>query len=113
MKPRVVKSSEVEEEDYGVLKVMRLFHDESLKNVSVSRVKVSGENKKVRNLKSDLFYYVIEGSGVFSLNDERYEVEAGDLVFIPKGVAYQDSGELTFLVIYHPKFSRDDVEVLK
>jgi quercetin dioxygenase-like cupin family protein len=33
----------------------------------------------------DEFFYVLEGSGIFILNDARLPVEKGGTVFIPKG----------------------------
>ncbi len=46
----------------------------------------------------------LEGSGKFFIENEKFTVEKGDLVFIPKGIKYKDSGQLTLLSVSVPKF---------
>jgi quercetin dioxygenase-like cupin family protein len=41
-----------------------------------------------RHAHMDEFFYVLEGSGTFILNDARYTVEKGGTVFIPKGASH-------------------------
>jgi quercetin dioxygenase-like cupin family protein len=57
---------------------------------------------------ADKFYFVLEGSGRFSVGDEEREVDAGTLVVapsgIPHGVANNAGVRLSFLVTIAPPF---------
>ena len=50
----------------------------------------------------DKFYYVVEGTGHFSLGDEQQQAEAGEVVWapagLPHGVKNQGESRLTLLV---------------
>ena len=112
MKYKVIKSSKVEEKDFGHIKVRQLLNQENLDNVSVAIVKISGTNKKVVNKRSDTLYYVLEGKGEFNIDDEIIPVSVGDLVFIRKGTPYFDKGKLTLLSFNNPRFNKDFVDYL-
>ena len=112
MKYKVIKSSEVEEKDFGYIKVKQLLNQEDIDNVSVSIVKIDGKNKKIINKSSDAFYYVLDGSGSFNIDGEEITVEVGDLVFISKGTTYFDTGKMTMLSFNNPRFNRNAIKYL-
>ncbi|MEK7065953.1 MAG: cupin domain-containing protein, partial [Patescibacteria group bacterium] len=60
------------------------------------------------NSSSDAFYYVIEGAGDFHVNGETVSVQGGDLVFIPRGTPYFDSGNMRMIAFNSPRFQRED-----
>ena len=51
-------------------------------------------------------YYILQGRGLMHVNEETYEVQSGDMVYIPPmGVQYIENigeSELTFLCIVDP-----------
>jgi quercetin dioxygenase-like cupin family protein len=57
---------------------------------------------------ADKFYFVLEGSGKFSVGDEEREADAGALVVapagIPHGVTNDGNGRLSLLVAIAPPF---------
>ncbi len=54
-------------------------------------------------------YYVISGSGYFTIDNRRYEVGPGMLVEVPPGVEYCYSGKMTLLAFATPRwFSGND-----
>jgi mannose-6-phosphate isomerase-like protein (cupin superfamily) len=56
-------------------------------------------------------YYVLEGRGVFVIENHRYDVEAGLLVEVPPGVEYSYSGVMKLLAISNPRwFKGNDQE---
>ena len=59
------------------------------------------------NLKNqpEVFWLKFTGCGKFFIEDKEFEVEKGDLVFIPKNTKYRDTKGLKLLAISVPKFN--------
>lgn len=53
-------------------------------------------------------YYVLEGSGVVSLDGMEQEVRQGSLVHIPPGVVHGARGKMRVLVVGIPDIAEDD-----
>jgi mannose-6-phosphate isomerase-like protein (cupin superfamily) len=53
-------------------------------------------------------YYVLEGSGVVSLDGAEHEVRKGSLVHIPPGVVHGARGKMRVLVVGIPDIAEDD-----
>src|SRR5215469_12510141 len=49
-------------------------------------------------------YYVIEGTGVFTIDNQKYEVASGLLVEVPPGVEYSYSGSMKIFLVSHPRW---------
>ncbi len=45
MKPQIIKFQNIDEKDFGVLKVKQLFNTEEMENMSAAVIKIDGENK--------------------------------------------------------------------
>jgi quercetin dioxygenase-like cupin family protein len=56
--------------------------------LGTQQVPIGGGIPIHRHAHMDEFFYVLEGSGTFILNDKRYAVEKGGTVFIPKGASH-------------------------
>lgn len=80
-------------------------------DISVTWVELSGRHRRLRTDRSTRVYYVLDGSASFQLGDEpAFGIEAGDTVVVPRGVPYEFSGEMTYLVMNGPAFvDGDDV----
>ena len=80
-------------------------------DLSVTWVRLSGRHRRLRTDRSTRVYYVIEGEGRFMVGGApEAEVRTGDVVVVPRGVAYALAGDLTYLVVNGPAFqSGDDV----
>jgi mannose-6-phosphate isomerase-like protein (cupin superfamily)/SAM-dependent methyltransferase len=54
-------------------------------------------------------YYILSGNGYFTIDDRRYDVDAGMLVEVPPKVEYSYSGKMKLLAVSKPRwFSRND-----
>lgn len=64
------------------------------------------EQKAHSHSGADKVYYVIEGSGTFSVGEETHEAGAGEVVFAPSGsehgVRNSSKGKLVLLVFMSP-----------
>lgn len=109
----IIKAKEIAEEDFGAIKVKNLFNKEEIEQISVAMIRVSGINRKHINKRSDEFYYVLEGNGTFSIDDAISEVEEGDLIFVPKGSQFFNSGQMTLLVFSSPRYDVSQIEYLE
>ena len=107
MKAKHIKSEDVEENDFWVIKCQNLLNNPEYEKFSVAIVKLTGEQKFGLDKESDLVYFVLEGEGKFFIEDKEYDVKKGDLIFIPKNTKYKDSGSLTLLAFSSPRFDRD------
>lgn len=61
---------------------------------------------------SEFNYYVLEGNGSFTINDETQPVQASDLIVIPPGTKYTFSGKMKMLLINTPHWSQEQEEIL-
>src|SRR5580698_5897625 len=53
--------------------------------------------------RTDEFYYVISGTGTMQLDDEQIELQAGVVVYVPRGVKHKAMGKLTVLTVCIPR----------
>jgi mannose-6-phosphate isomerase-like protein (cupin superfamily) len=49
-------------------------------------------------------YYIIEGTGVFTIDNKKYDVAPGLLVEVPPGVEYSYSGAMKIFLVSHPRW---------
>jgi len=49
-------------------------------------------------------YYIIEGTGVFTIDNQQYDVVPGLLVEVPPGVEYSYSGSMKIFLVSHPRW---------
>jgi mannose-6-phosphate isomerase-like protein (cupin superfamily) len=49
-------------------------------------------------------YYIIEGKGVFTIDNQKYDVVPGLIVEVPPGVEYSYSGSMKVLLVSHPRW---------
>jgi len=70
---------------------------------------IDGDHPRLRMRESDIFYYVIEGSGWFQLGDQdREEWSAGQYVLVPSDTEFSYGGELKYLNIQAPAFKPEN-----
>jgi mannose-6-phosphate isomerase-like protein (cupin superfamily) len=49
-------------------------------------------------------YYIIEGTGAFTIDNQKYHVAPGLIVEVPPGVEYSYSGSMKILLVSHPRW---------
>jgi len=53
-------------------------------------------------------YYILEGKGTMTLNDEQVELYPGLVIYIPPGVRHQVRGQIKTLIMSVPAFDDKD-----
>ena len=104
----IVREQDVPPERLGQKPVLMkaLLSRKHTETISVTWVELAGRCCEQMTCEiSDRVYYLLGGQGEFQVGDDPVErVGKGDLVFIPKGVPYVFSGDMTYLVINVPAF---------
>jgi len=77
----------------------------STESVSVTHIKHWSRHRRMRCEESDRVMFVVEGETTVRIGDEpETTLGPGDFAIIPRGTAYEFSGEFTYLVINAPAF---------
>ena len=71
-------------------------------------IEIDGTHGKLKCLKEDRIYYIVDGEGEFSVEDESFTVTEEDVVFIPMNTIYDFSGKMKFFLICSPEFKPED-----
>ena len=72
------------------------------------------ENAKLHyHERTDEFYYIIDGQGTMTLDDEEIELHRGVVVYVPRGVKHKAVGKLTVLTVCVPRGVFADVHELE
>lgn len=107
----VIKAAAIKELKFPPIKVKDLFNTDP--SVSISKIALSGANRKCKNTGSDTYYYILEGRGNFLVNGRKHTAKKGNIVCIPKNSIYKDSGRMKMLAISVPRFDPSKVEFLE
>ena len=78
------------------------------KEFSGALVEIDGNHGKLKCLREDRIYFIIDGSGKFILNEDNYEVGPNDLVFVPKETPYNLIGKMKYFLLCSPEFNPDN-----
>ncbi len=98
------------------LKGLKGYQFESLRNQELDIYFLDverGHDTFVISKKITRIYYIIEGKGYFTIENQKYDVEPGILVEIPPNVEYSYSGAMKLLLIGNPRWFRGNEEVTK
>ncbi len=75
-----------------------------------------GQRTRLHRLHTTEVYYILEGEGLMTIDDETRRVGSGQTVYIPPGARqslYNDGrGDLRFLCIVDPAWREQDEELL-
>ena len=80
------------------------FSKEEFSGMSCAYIIVEGRHGRIKNLKSDRLYFIIEGRGEFTVNGRQMKVKPGDVVVIPKNTPYDYKGKMKVLLVDSPAF---------
>lgn len=70
-----------------------------------------GHDTFIISKKITRIYYVLEGKGCFTIDNQRYDVESGTLVEVPPNVEYSYSGGMKLLLVANPRWFKGNEEV--
>jgi mannose-6-phosphate isomerase-like protein (cupin superfamily) len=101
------KLKDAKEFTVGEIKGYEYNTKEDFEKASVAFAKVKGKHGKLKNIKSDRVYIITEGKGKFIIDGKEVEVEAKDVIIIPKGTPYDYSGDMELFVVDTPSFEKE------
>ena len=94
----------IQETPHGV-DVRKLFDSEHVQVVEIKLM--PGESLKKHSTPVDVFFYVLEGTGIVEIGDQQSEVTMDQLIESPKGVPHrllnESESPFRFLVVKTPK----------
>lgn len=80
--------------------------------LSVVSAHLVGEHSLRLNKECDQVYYVLEGTGSITVDDEQNSLSKGDAVLIKSGQKHALHGELELLIINGPSYDFTQTEIL-
>lgn len=84
------------------------------KNVEIDFIdSKTGHGGKVVSDSLSHFYYILEGSGEFIIDDKSYSATAGELVEIPPKRSFDYKGKMKMLLIIEPPFLSKKVKEIE
>jgi len=79
---------------------------------SVALFDVEDRHGRVKNPVSDRIYLVLEGSGEFIIAGEVVEVQATDVVIVPRNTVYDYRGKMKLFLVHAPAYNPEtDVDL--
>ena len=107
MEPKIIRSEELKENDFGATKTADIINSEEWSFFSVARVRKTGDDVKLGyDSESNTVYYVLEGEGDCEIDGQTYHLKKGDCVVYPQGTKYKHLKGITLLAISSPRFDR-------
>ena len=78
------------------------------KNISIDIEDVyKGHERYCKSFISTFIYYVIEGKGIFKIENNKYNVEQGNIIEIPPNTEFVFAGKMKLLLIMNPPFNKN------
>jgi mannose-6-phosphate isomerase-like protein (cupin superfamily) len=102
-------------------KIKQYFHPHNTSNginYSLAHFTLEpGKKSKLHKIKSSEIYYILEGHGEIIIDNERYQLEKDDSIYIPANSSQYmknlGSVNLKFLCIVEPAWKTDDEIILE
>jgi len=85
----------------------RILTRKDNEKLNVHRTEIT-DSQRHYHKKTTEVYYILEGSGVMTLDDQRVELSPGLCIYIPTGVRHQVKGHIKALIIGVPPFEEED-----
>ena len=101
-KYKIIKTKETNKKTIDLMKISEYNINSSF---SGALIEINGNHGKIKYIKEDRIYFVIQGKGKFVINNKEKKVESNDLVFIPKNTPYNIIGKMKYLLICSPEFN--------
>lgn len=74
--------------------------------MSAAIINVEGKHPKMKSVNSDRLYFILQGKGVFIINDQETNVKTQDVIIVPKNTPYSYSGTMQCFLVHSPAFDR-------
>jgi len=106
----IIKHIDTNKKEQGNMKISEYKINSDF---SGALIEINGTHGKMKCLKEDRIYFIIAGTGKFTINDKEEAVSKNDLVFIPKNTPYDISGKLKYFLICSPEFNPNHDVVIR
>jgi mannose-6-phosphate isomerase-like protein (cupin superfamily) len=67
-------------------------------------IEINGEHGKIQCLGEDRIYFILEGDGLFIIDNKSHDVSPNDAIFVPKNTPYNIIGKMKYFLICSPAF---------
>lgn len=67
-----------------------------------------GHDQYCKDTESSLIYYVLEGRGKFSINNEIYNVEKGNVIEVPPDTEFVYAGNMKLILVMVPGYKPEN-----
>lgn len=102
-------------------KIKQYFHPHNTLNginYSVAQFTLeSGKKSKLHKISSSEIYYILEGSGNITINEDTHQIKKDDSAYVPPNskqfIENSGAGDLKFLCIVEPAWKADDEVLLE
>ncbi len=102
-------------------KIKQYFHPHNTLNginYSVAQFTLeSGKKSKLHKISSSEIYYILEGSGNITINEDIHQIKEDDSVYVPPNskqfIENSGSEDLKFLCVVEPAWKADDEVLLE
>ncbi|HLC39253.1 MAG TPA: hypothetical protein VJJ76_00025 [archaeon] len=74
------------------------------KRASAAYFEINGSHGKIKTIRSDRIYFVIQGKGKFIIKNKIFSVKSKDVIIVPKNVPYDYSGKMKLFLVHTPSF---------
>ncbi len=82
-----------------------VIYGENVPEANVVHISVKkGHFEEFYNVKSFYIYYIVEGKGIFVLNDERIDAQATDLIVVPPKTRIHYFGTMKIVLTVSPAY---------
>ena len=71
-------------------------------------IEIDGDHGRVKCISQDRVYYIVEGSGEFFINEEKFSVNKDDVLFVPMNTPYNFVGKMKIFLVCSPEFKKGD-----
>ncbi len=93
-----------------------LHHASRVQSLAEARLSAAQKTLLHRHLKTEELYYITHGKGMMTIDEQRFEVQAGDTVCILPGQAHCIENvaveELVLLCCCSPAYNHEDTEII-
>jgi mannose-6-phosphate isomerase-like protein (cupin superfamily) len=69
--------------------------------------------EEIVNKKSSFIYHIIEGKGIFFIEDKEYPVSATDVIIIPPGKRFYYSGKMKQSLVVAPSWEEENEKIIR
>jgi mannose-6-phosphate isomerase-like protein (cupin superfamily) len=90
--------------EVGCVQGISLISKEQFPRADAAILTISGRHGLTKTTLSDRLYFIVAGSGTFTVNDETASVGCNSVVVIPKDTPYDFDGKMSAIVFSTPAF---------